>query len=277
MNEFSSSNSFIERIDMVRVEGFEEGLGEKEEGFFSNEFYYVYKTEKNISDGRLYEFNLITETGKEVKAITSLSDNFSITNPAVTLSNPDLDFDLNIAGFDENTVRWVRSNNAVIYDVFMKINIKEFNPGTLDEISDYDLLWSMTSNLIDNQPGSFSPITHTYTFEGLQAFIASRLEPNSEVLRKVEYLEFIISAGTEELKRFREAAVSAGSNLNAGFANNVDFDNIENGRGLFASTNQTSRKVLRLSLNTIKDLACEGETANLGFVTDNTNLTRICN
>lgn len=274
MDEYNENGNFVRKIDLTRVNSAEAGLGPKEEGIFNNNEYYAYTSDATIKTKHRYDLKVVTDKGNEMSASTSLADNFDLTLPVASLSNPALSNEYEIAAFEQLSIAWQRSKNASIYDVVMRVNIQEFDTNELPT-TNYDIFWPMASNIKDNQPESFSTLMHDFTYESFLTFLQNTLEPNPAVFRKIEFLEYIVSAGTDELALFRDASLSSGSNLNAGQAKPI-FSNIENGIGLFASVNKTSRRILRLSTNTKMDIACNPITADLNFSPNYSNLSAPC-
>lgn len=276
LDEFNANNNFVRKIDLGRVSAAAEGLPPKEEGLFNNSDYYVYTAPEVIKTGHSYEVNVVTDQGTTLHSRTSLADDFDVTLPVVTLENPALSNDYEMAAFDVIGLAWTRSGNAVIYDVTMTVNIQEFNsvnPSVAE--ANYNIHWDLASNIIDDQPNSFSTLQLDFQYESFLEFLQNSLDPNPAVFRTINHIDIRISAGTEELKLFRDVSLSAGSNLNAGQAKPI-YSNVENGFGLFASVNSTTRRVLRLSNNTKTDIACNPITADLNFSPNYENLFEPC-
>lgn len=265
LDEYNDNGNFIRKIDLGRVSGTDAGLAPKEEGVFNNSEYYVYTSAETIKSEHRYDLTVITDQGEEMTASTNLADNFNITVPNDSFENPALASEYELAAFDETTMRWFNSNNASIYDVVMRVNINEFNTLNPDpQVADnnYDIYWTMASNIKGSNTEAFSSLKFRY--DNFLNFLQNTLDPKPEVFRTINYIEYIVSAGTSELEQYRNVALAAGTNLNAGQAKPI-FSNIENGIGIFASTNTTRRRVLRLTNNTKKDIACNPVTADLNF------------
>jgi len=276
LDEYNANNTFIRKIDLGRVSSAETNLGPKEEGVFNNSEYYVYTSDQSIKNGHSYEVKVVTDKGTEMSASTGLADNFEVSLPVVTLANPALSNSYEMAAFEVLSIAWTRSKNASIYDVILRTNIQEFNAtDQAPQNEPYDIYWSVASNIVDTQPESFATMTLDFQYESYLTFLQNKLDPNPDVFRRIEFIEFVVNAGTKELERFRDVSISSGSSLNAGQAKPI-FTNIENGLGLFASVNSTRRRVLRLSNNTREDIACNPITADLNFSPDLDNLADTC-
>jgi len=269
MDEFNPNGAFTRTIVFDRMSGSEAGLGPKEEGLFNNTEFFIYVTDEEIRSGHRYDLTVITDGGNELTSSTSLADDFNIAIPIVTLENDALSNEYEIAAFDNVSLAWERANNATIYDVVMRINIDEFNTADVSPARSYFLDWPVASNIRDNQTGTFANLMVDFQYESFLTFLQNQLDPDPSVFRVIERLEIIISAGTEELEQFRDVSLASGSNLNAGQARPI-FSNIENGIGVFASINEVTRTVLRLSNNTEADIACNEITGDLNFVPDPT-------
>jgi len=275
LDEYNENNDFKRTITLERVSSAEAGLGPKEEGVFNNSEYYAYKTDEAIKSKHSYEVKVITDSGNEMTSRTSLADEFGIGIPNQNLSNPAQTTSYEMAAFEFLKVAWTRAENAVVYDLTVRVNIQEFDSVNETETKNYYLDWVLLSNFRDEQTSSFSNIEHDFTFTSFLEFLASRLDPDPDVFRIIDHIDFVVAAGTSELEQFRAVSLAAGSSINNGQAKPF-FSNIENGIGLFASVNTTVRRVLRFTTSTQRGIACDPIMEGLNFSPFFNNLSETC-
>lgn len=279
LDEYSGSPAnFVKSIDLERVSASEAGLPQKEEGFFNNSDYFVYRTSEALKENSNYRLYVLTDGGNEITSQTDLAKNFDVAIPVVSFENDALSNTYEMALFQTLPVSWQRSRNAAFYDLVMKINIEEYGQSSLELEGTENLFFNVATNQVDTKPDAFNTFNIEYPYENFLFFLRDNLDPDPDVIRKIGYIEYIVSAGTEELKQYRDLAINSSAFLNAGQAR-PQVDNIEGGIGLFAAINQTTRKVPgdRLSNATIEDIACNPITNNLGFTPSPTNLSEVCN
>jgi hypothetical protein len=92
--------------------------------------------------------------------------------------------------------------------------------------------------------------------------MAAQIEPADSLTRRVISVEYIMFAGGIDLSFYYRSVNDAGTN----FTNFLDYTNLVNGVGIFASRSITRISNLELSNVTIDQLAHGSITGNLGFL-----------
>ncbi|MEM7105167.1 MAG: DUF4249 family protein [Bacteroidota bacterium] len=255
--EMSSGGAFIGNIDLELVDA--NLLGpqyEREEGVFASSPNWVYMTDESLEEDNRYKLEITTGDNTEpVTAETGVIGEFDIqTPPPPNVSNT---FRL-WNQLQPATFQWTVVDNALFYDLFIRINYQEVLDGTTVV---KNILWSLARGLEPESStvGKVSEVSHTLLLE----FLASNLEPISNVCRDIISIDVVVYAGGEELLQF----INVGA-ANSGLTGTVplnEYTNLSNGLGIFSTRKQEVVEGVVVSNSVLNELATDPLTADLGF------------
>ena len=184
----------------------------------------------------------------------------------------DVDLGTNNVYYDPQ-VRWVTSKNGKRYELLMKFNYNEVKTTSSEIKSIYWKLSSQTSISTDGQEDMFKKISGEAFFEMIYAALDGYEDEPDVVKREIRGVEFIVSAGNEDLNTYIEVNEPATGVV----TERPSFTNINGGIGLFGSKYQVSIAG-PLSDGTVLELCMGQVTGGFKFCCDSTDqVTTISN
>ncbi len=257
MNERNDSLEIMNTFSLQKVNAADEGI-EKEAGLFANSPYYIYKTTGQLNFDYTYELLIETPAQKIVTANTTLVEEFSIIHPnaevPINLLNPFM-------------VRWRHAQNAAIYELDVYIYYYEWNydeQGTLVKTTERSK-WNVFSNLKREGHVPGNALQYEVNNESFYYHLASSLNNKENLVkRELRDLEFVVHAGSEELKRF-SSSQRAHFNITSTQVTPT-YTNIEGGIGIFSSTYSEYADSILIGPYSLNLLACSDLTRHLKFL-----------
>lgn len=254
-------------ITLEKVSGSEEGL-EKEEGVFATDPYFLYKTDANISQNRIYRLVVNTPSGTVITSDARMVKNFEVSRP---------DSEIAVSFLSDFNMFWLPAENAAVYDVDVYFNYTETrNVNGQDVTEEKRIKWdALTNGQADNLAVTGSSIKVELSSERFLNFLANNIEVDASVIkREVGTLDFTIWAGSEDFLTFNQVAL-AQFGITSSQAQPT-YTNVENGVGLFTSRYRKEVNDVSFLGTTIDLIACGDITGNLGFSRDPNNPIQNC-
>ena len=223
------NGSFIKsyQLDTITIKN-------KEEGVFYNPYQIIYYTPYQPVTSRDYRLKVLVN-GREITAMTSLVNNFSVTKPSS--GSKFIQFRKGTVG----DVEWTSAKNGKRYEVLIRIKYKEVLFDSPDTVFKY-LDWPMGTKKSVNDNGG-EDLNIEYSNNGFYTLIGSKIpyiDVTAEANVKERYtndIDFIIAVAAEEYNTYMEVNEPSNSIVQE----RPEYSNISNGIGLFSSR----RKVLR--------------------------------
>ena len=167
---------------------------------------------------------------------------------------PDDPEKINLSYANHLTIRWIRSDNAVAYEVYIIVRYLEAN--TSDYIFEpKEVLWEAASNVEDN-----SVMLESKNF---YLFMNSALEASPNLVRQFDELEFRVVAIGKELDDYIDIG---GANLGITASQEIpQYSNLSEGLGVFSSKWEIALDGLYLAGPTLDSLKYGIYTKDLNF------------
>lgn len=251
---------FNSTITLERVNGIEEGIV-RDDGIFATDPNYLYKFTLP-DDERL-------ESGEQIKLTINTGESQNVVSAEMNIVG-----DISIVeGQPGNRLNWEytrparfawRSDpNAFIYDARLLINIEESIEGSNSEFVDRQLVWTLADGLVRTNFSANAREQISILGEDFYRFMEGALEPTETTIRKFKNIEFVVTAGGEELVEFIRI-----QQANTGITSSQvtpTFTNIEGGIGLFTSRNSVSKTEIEMGSMALDSLEKGIYTKNLNF------------
>ncbi len=246
-------------ITLTRINGNLEGLV-RDEGIFAQDPNYLYTVsseELNLDLDARYTLNL--DRGNELPIVTATTN---IVGESRFISPNPLAPDPRIAFIPTDNTSFAMSvhPNGVLYDISLEIVYVERMPGEDFEFRSFT--WDMGTNLRREDLGS-NIIRFTQLGDEFFAVMASRIPEVEGIQRRFSFMNLHLSGANNILEEFLRVGQA-----NLGITSTQDipfFDNLSEGRGIFASRNTTSLFEIRLSSISEDELINGPITSQLGF------------
>lgn len=237
-----------------RVDGAEDGLP-RDPGIFATDPNTLYKLSQDEFEpiaGQEYTFQLERSEGDSlITATIVMAEQPVIVRPSQT-GTASLDFNYNIP----TTVRWRGTENTGLFDLYFDLKYKERNTQDGGDFENKSVRWSVLTNYEDE----------LYEIEGISFynFLASALETNSNLVRRFQSIDMVLSVGGQEIQEY----VRIGQ-ANSGLTSSQDipvFTNLSEGRGLISSRNVARNNDLNITVGTLDSLIGGQFTQKLNFI-----------
>lgn len=214
-----------EPVILNRVNGEDFGFF-REEGIFAespNVLYQVSDSELNLSGGQRVTLNVERVGEEPATASTRMLGDISVNRPAEALI---------VSTYAQNqTFRWLTSNDARVYDLRLLMNIREFYPNDPDLNRTVQLVWQMAENYIPDTDET--TVRFDFRNELFWQFLGANLEVDVDVRRVFDDMDFIVTAVGGELE---DKLALEGANGGITSAQSLPiYTNITNGLGIFTS------------------------------------------
>lgn len=252
--------TFNSTITLERIDASKEGIP-REEGIFANAPNVLYRFEtpetEPLEGGESLRLSIRTsELAEEVTAET-------VVVGALELVDGQPGERINWEYDRVSRFAWRPDPNAYIYDVRLLINYEETVEGSNSEFELKQVEWKLAENLVRT---SFSENTRErieILGEDFFRFLEGVLEPGETKIRRFVDMEFVVTAGGEELVEFIRI-----QQANTGITSSQvvpTFTNINGGIGLFTSRNRAFRKNIDISAVALDSLQNGIYTRQLNF------------
>ncbi len=251
-----------ERFNLIRVDGNTEGYV-RNDGIFAKSPNYLYKiVNKTLSMRADEEWRLEVvrkgETKPIAKSATKIIGDYEVTVPtsAPVFLRYDNSFSLTLQT-DEKSGR--------AYDVKMLFNYDEGDPTRPNSTVAKQAIWDFTTSGQRRSSGNTPDPIMSFTRKGqdMYEFLGNTIPTSAGVLRTFKSIDFDVIIGGQEFLDYSNVGIA-----NTGITGSQTiptYTNIENGYGIFASRNKTSKTGVKLSDVAI-DLLKNGEyTKKLNF------------
>lgn len=256
---FITNNLNDDVIPLTRINGNLQGLV-RDEGVFAQDPNYLYTVDSdslNIDLEGQYTLNL--DRGDELPLVTASTNIVGVSrfiSPNPLSPDPRLAFLPN----DDTGIAMSVHPNGQIYDLSLEIFYVERMPGENFETRSFT--WDLATNLRRSESG-----TNVIRFEQLGdeffAVMAARIPVVEGIQRRFSSMNLHLSGANSILEEFLRVGQA-----NLGITSTQDipfFDNLSEGRGIFASRNTTSLFEIRLSGVSEDELINGPITNQLGF------------
>jgi hypothetical protein len=217
-------NSYSE-VTLTKVDTFS-----KDAGFFASDANFLYKSTTPLDVAQTYLLEITSnETGKKYTAQTRLVGKSTI-NVAPNYRffiRPYLDFNRINFPFQP-------ASNGFVFDVLIRFKYKEYpvgNPVTF-EVKNVDYLLEKNLTDVPSSGKVYNPLSRDWIF-----FIKSNITPNSAVSRELLQVDYVVIAGSKELKDIIDLSKPSAVIVQR----KKDYSNIEGGLGIFSSRSETAR------------------------------------
>jgi hypothetical protein len=254
------------RFQLQRVDATLDGYV-RDGGIFASQPNYLYKIRAadlgggGIQPGKTYLLLVERADGKPtVTAQTTVPKDFRFVRPSSTAVNPMVTFTPNKI---EN-IEWRSDEQAAYFNLTFALHIQE-RLGTDPAVSK-TLYWTPLRNygIGERLSGgteyrTIAPLPGVAFYQ----FLHDNLDSTFAGTRSFTNTDIILKGGGKELQEFQETA-SANSGLTGAEVIPV-FSNVEEGRGLFLSTNTTVFPAVKISTFTVDSLRIHYLTRRLNF------------
>ena len=226
----------------------------KDSGTFAQHPNILYRFSALLKDDKEYTLNIRnTETGKELSATTNLVQDFNILRPFHDLA-------LNWVGPTSFQAIWNLPVNGKVHDLSIRLKYHIANRSApfvniKDTFVDIPIFQGKNFDMAQSKfeiPGDLF-------YQGIRY----RMEPDPQIYRYADSLEFTFTVGSIEFSNFIE--------FNKGqtgiTANQIggNYTNINGGYGIFASRFSKTVRNIPLSIQSQDTLGCGHITCDLGF------------
>jgi len=197
-------------------------------------------------------------TGNVVTGATNLIHDFVIVKPSYNPDYPQLGFVSPTMAYNTLDAEWRSGKNGRIYEPWFRFHYKEVNLTTHDT-TDKFVDWHLATVKSEKLTGG-EPLITTYNSEDFYRNVAAKVPVDNNVVRLIGMIDFVISAGGDELSIYIDLNKPSSSIIQE----RPLYTNIGNGLGIFSSryTKQLSYNLTSFS----KDKLIHGEhTSQLGF------------
>jgi len=236
-------------------------ISDKDTGIFYSPLQEVYRfiptTPLSPSDSfRLRIYN--TYSGNVVTATTNLIHDFSITKPVYNPDNPQLGLVGASLTYGTFEATWKSGKNGRIYEPLFRFHYREVNINTNDTTDKY-VDWRLSTVKSEKLNGG-EALSTNYNTEDFYKNIAAKVPVDANVVRLIGKVDFIISAGGDELSIYMDLNEPSTSIIQE----RPLYTNISNGLGIF-SCRYTKKYSYNLTAFSIQKLMNGEYTSNLGF------------
>ncbi len=242
--------------DLEEVDGNVEGYI-KDDGAFAqspNTLYKIKTDDLGWFDEEDYEdeiYELRIKTNENDTAITSqtlIAEKPSLTRPKTGSS-------LAFSAISDPLIRWLEKESLKIYDVRIKMYIKQQDLTTGEGFVDTTLIWDVAKNVRDKEV--------VIPYQNFFLFLRSELKEDPDIRRRFIDMDVELYGGGEEMDNFVNVLQA-----NLGITSSQEipiYTNMSDGLGIFSSRNEDISTEVRISPVTIDSLYNGSITKDLNF------------
>lgn len=254
---YDEFNGIQDEVELSLVTAAEEGIV-KEEGLFANQPYFLYKITDALNPAWEYEIIVTTEAGTVTSSRTEVLGD-------ITISQPNTLIEISLLGENINTA-WDYNALAPVHDMDIYFNFFEerLMPNGSIENNFRSIKWDIFKNLVANNNRDGLRVEYQIKVEQLFNFLLQNLSTSDSIeQRYFQSMDFVLHSATEDFYRFN---LVASAQLGLTSSNNtLEYTNIENGLGIFASRYTKVVDNVKLRPQSIDLLACQALTSELKF------------
>jgi hypothetical protein len=224
----------LQSVVMERVNGENFGLN-REEGVFAtspNILYSVEDQEVDLRAGDNVRLSISRPGEEDAVAETVLLQELSIRSPGDLIRPANYNRPLIIS--------WIAGPNAVIYDVKMVFNIREFFPADPDRNRDTQLTWTINNAYVPNDQSGGGQVRFEVNTESIYRFLGENLPEDDNIVRRFDNLDIQVAAGGAEVLDRRRL-----ENANVGVTSSQSlprYTNLTGGIGMITSQSRGERE-----------------------------------
>ncbi|HNZ41949.1 MAG TPA: hypothetical protein PLB59_00245 [Bacteroidales bacterium] len=205
---------------------------------------------------RLKIRNLVT--GNQVTAATNLIHDFSIMKPSYNPENPLLGLVGSNLAYNTLEASWKSGKNGRVYEPWFRFHYREVNLTTHDT-TDKFVDWHLSTVKSETLKGGETLLTN-YNSEDFYRRVAAEVPVDYNVVRLIGMVDFVISAGADELSIY----IDLNKPSNSIIQERPLYTNIGNGLGIF-SARYTKKLTYNLTSFSIDKLMHGEYTSELNF------------
>lgn len=212
----------------------------KETGIFASPdqivYYFNVPANQKLNKNATYKLNIKNiKTGNELSGSTLLVEKVSLQTPSSFAQQ------VNIIPRQNSFVKWTSSKNGKVYEVVVNFIYREETPGNAERVRKVVPINFGRFTSADTEGGEelqreIDPLS---VYQVLAASIPASTSDNPRI-RYADSLEYIINVGDEDLYTY----ISVNQPSNTVAQERPQFNNVENGLGLFASRTTFNRKII---------------------------------
>ncbi len=238
-------------------------VSNKDSGIFysPNQEIYMFKPVPLLNSKNTYKINITNNnTGVKTNATTAMVYDFTVKDPTYNPLNPQIGF-VSPNGVYNTTgeAKWISSKNSKIFEPLFRFHYREVDKATLDTTADKYIDWNLNSVKASTSEGGEELIA-SYNGESFFRTIQSKIAVNPAVDRIIGNVDFMISAGGDDLSIYIDLNSASGSIIQE----RPSYTNVTNGIGIF-SCRYTKKYSYRLSSYSVTKLINGEYTSLLGF------------
>lgn len=232
---------------------------ERADGIFAtdpNIAYTVSNEDLNLRGGDQVRLTLQRPGEEDAVATTRLISEIEIRRPGDMIRIDDYSRPL--------VMSWSKEDNAAIYDIRIRMNIRELFPSDPDRNRDRTLEWVVAAGFV---PGADQESTSLVRFdvrnEGFYQFLGGNLEPIDGVVRRFSDFDVVVSAaGQEVLDRRNLESANTGVTSSQSLPR---YTNLSGGIGTITANTRSVREAVQID-DASRDSLINGiYTRDLGF------------
>jgi hypothetical protein len=212
----------------------------KDTGIFASPdqivYYFDVSANQKLNKNATYTLNIKNKkTGNELTGGTLLVEKVSLQTPSSFAQQ------VNIIPRQNSFVKWTSSKNGKVYEVVLNFIYREETPGNPERVRKVVPINFGRFTSADTEGGEelVREIDPLSVYQVLVASIPASTADNPR-LRYADSLEYIINVGDEDLYTY----ISVNQPSNTVAQERPQFNNVENGLGLFASRTVFNRKII---------------------------------
>ncbi len=238
-------------------------VSNKDSGIFysHNQEIYMFKPMPLLNSKNTYQISISNSTtGKVTGATTNLVYDFTIKEPTYNPINPQIGFVSSNGTYNTSgEVKWISSKNSKVFEPLFRFHYREVDKATLDTTGDKYIDWSLNSVKASTSTGN-EELVATYNGESFYRNIQAKIPVNTAVDRIIGNVDFMISAGGDDLSIYIDLNSASGSIIQE----RPSYTNVTNGIGIF-SCRYTKKYSYKLSSYSVTKLINGEYTSQLGF------------
>lgn len=227
----------------------------KEPGFFPRDFNLVYSTSEKLFNNNQYKLSIfIPEIQQEITSSVTLFDDVKLKEEFYSPL-----FKLNFVLSTPQIIAWYKKQDVRAYDIFLRFHFREIY--IHDTTAKYI---EIPIRSISNNPNLYQhEMTVDIASSTFYGQVSSNLEADLEIRRIFDSIDICFDLYGKEYYSFLE--ISKYLDDQGLTFSSFDFDNIENGTGIFSNRKTTIISGFQLTNRSIDKLSCDEVTKALNF------------
>ncbi|HNX07123.1 MAG TPA: hypothetical protein PKL96_06030 [Bacteroidales bacterium] len=236
-------------------------IADKDSGIFYYPVQDVYSFAPGQPLAAADSFRLIIKnlvTGNQINAATNLIQDFPIMKPSYNPENPLLGLVGSNLAYNTLEASWKSGKNGRVYEPWFRFHYREVNLTTQDT-ADKFVDWHLNTVKAETLKGGETLLTN-YNSEDFYRNVAAKVPVDYNVVRLIGMVDFVISAGADELSIYIDLNKPSTSIIQE----RPLYTNIGNGLGIFSSR-YTKKFSYKLTSFSIEKLLHGEYTSELNF------------